>query len=260
MQYEGLLFRFTEMSRRILKNNLVGIYLHGSAAMGCFNPKKSDLDLILVVEKGIPNAVKMEFMQNVALLNEEAPEKGIELSIVRKDVCNPFIYPTPFELHFSKTHLKWFIDNPEDYIANMQGVDPDLAAHFTIINEYGIVLFGAEISEEFAKVPKNYYMDSIWFDIENAHKEILTNTTYFTLNLCRVLAYLQDGLILSKKAGGEWGIDALPKRFSSLIQNALICYATEQELITDSEIALSFACYMLSQIKQIRINMDKSPI
>jgi len=51
MIYEDLLFRFTEMSKKILGNNLVGIYLHGSAAMGCFNPKKSDLDLILIVKK-----------------------------------------------------------------------------------------------------------------------------------------------------------------------------------------------------------------
>lgn len=86
MVYKDLLFHFTEMSKKILGDNLVGIYLHGSAAMGCFNPKKSDLDLILIVKNDIPSAVKMEFMKRVVELNEEAPAKGIELSIVKKRI------------------------------------------------------------------------------------------------------------------------------------------------------------------------------
>ena len=31
---------FTKESKRILGDNLVGVYLHGSAVMGCFNPEK----------------------------------------------------------------------------------------------------------------------------------------------------------------------------------------------------------------------------
>ena len=40
--------RFVSQSRLILGENLVGVYLHGSAVMGCFNPAKSDLDFIVV--------------------------------------------------------------------------------------------------------------------------------------------------------------------------------------------------------------------
>ena len=36
-----LLDIFTEQSKAILGDGLVGIYLHGSAAMGCFNPGKA---------------------------------------------------------------------------------------------------------------------------------------------------------------------------------------------------------------------------
>ena len=51
-------------------------------------------------------------MRHVVNLNEEAPEKGFELSIVRREYCNPFAYPTPYELHFSVGHLKWFFGGP----------------------------------------------------------------------------------------------------------------------------------------------------
>lgn len=248
MVCEDLLLKFTEMSKQILGDNLVGIYLHGSAAMDCYNPQKSDLDLILAVEHDIPDSDKLAFMGNVVKLNEEAPAKGIELSIVNKEYCNPFVYPTPFELHFSCMHLKWFKENPEDYVKNMKGTDKDLAAHFTIIRRFGIVLYGVGIEEVFGEVPAKDYLDSIWADVENACEEILDNPLYVTLNLCRVLAYLREGLVLSKKAGGEWGIKKLPQEYHAMIANALECYETDREMTVDSESAQDFAGQMLAQI------------
>ena len=46
---EDVLRTFSLNSQDILGNELTGIYLHGSAALGCFNPFKSDIDLIVVV-------------------------------------------------------------------------------------------------------------------------------------------------------------------------------------------------------------------
>lgn len=248
MVYEDLLFRFVEVSKKILKNNLVGIYLHGSATMGCFNPQKSDLDLIIIVEEGISNVTKIEFMSEIIVLNEESPAKGIELSIVKKEFCNPFVYPTPFELHFSKMHLNWFKENPEDYVEKMKGTDKDLAAHFTVINIFGNVLFGKEIDEVFGIVPKKDYVDSIWYDIKNACEVITDNPMYITLNLCRVLAYLQENIVLSKKTGGQWGLNVLPHKFHSLIQEALQSYDTDKEMVVNTKTALEFADYMVSKI------------
>lgn len=248
MVYDDLLKRFTEMSKQILGSNLVGVYLHGSAAMGCFNRKKSDLDLILIIEGDISDMVKMEFMRHVVGLNEEAPEKGFELSVVKREYCNPFIYPTPYELHFSVVHLKCFLDDPIDYVKKMKGTDKDLAAHFTIIRKYGIVLYGEDIDRVFGAVPRDDYIDSILYDIDGACGEILENPVYFTLNLCRVMAYLREGKVLSKRAGGEWGLDELPHRFHGMIRDALHSYETDSAMAGDPEILPVFADYMIEQI------------
>lgn len=261
---EDLLQRFTEKSAELFGDNLIGIYLHGSGAMGCFQPQKSDLDLILVVEREIPDAVKLEFMRHVAAWNGEAPAKGIELSIVKETYCKPFVYPTPFELHFSQSHVQWYRENPLDYIDKMKGVDRDLAAHFTIIDRYGIVLFGKPVSEVFGPVPREDYIDSIMSDIENAKEDILENPVYVILNLCRVLAYLRGEkcsgqtssakpLILSKKGGGEWGLKFLPREYSGLIEAALACYRDGTEMTVQAEKAEHFADYVLTQIQN---NLD----
>ena len=154
MLYQNLLHEIVDKSKKILKDDLTGIYLHGSLAMGCFNPDKSDIDLIIVINNSITDLQKLQFMNYVVEWNKTAPDKGIELSIVRKEYCQNFLYPTPFELHFSNAHLQWFIDDPTDYIHKMNGTDKDLAAHFKIIKEYGVVLQGEEIEDVFADVPR----------------------------------------------------------------------------------------------------------
>lgn len=39
--------------RGTLQSNLVGIYLHGSYVLGCYNEAVSDLDYVVVVKKGL---------------------------------------------------------------------------------------------------------------------------------------------------------------------------------------------------------------
>lgn len=263
--YQDLIDNFIEQSRHILGDNLTGIYLHGSAVMGCFNPKKSDIDLILVVRDEVKDTVKRQFMDMVVELNKQAPEKGLELSIVREAVCKSFVYPTPFELHFSVAHLNWYQTNPEDYVAKMKGTDKDLAAHFTIIYHRGQVLYGKDIREVFAEVSREAYMDSIWCDIEGAAEDILESPMYIILNLCRVLGYKEEGLILSKKEGGEWMLGKLAEKasgagagdveksvvdseFPKLIADALEEYATGQKMKLQETVAKRFGEYMLERI------------
>ena len=239
---------FVEKSKEILQENLVGIYLHGSAVMECFNPAKSDLDLIVVVKNSMSYADKRAYMGMVVDLSSQGPAKGIEMSVVKQSVCKPFAYPTPFELHFSIAHLDWYRNDPDDYVSKMKGEDKDLAAHFTIINHRGKCLYGAPIKDTFADVPIQDYIDSIWEDVANAKDEIADNPMYLTLNLARVLAYLKDGVVLSKKEGGVWALNNIPERYHSLVQNAINEYTEGNVISYDPIIAKEYAGYMLEQI------------
>lgn len=241
---------FVIQSKNILGDNLTGIYLHGSAAMGCFNVRKSDIDLLVVVKNVVSDEIKRRYMDMVVAMNQKAPEKGIELSIVKESVCNPFVYPTPFELHFSIAHLNWYTANPEDYVNRMKGTDKDLAAHCTILSHRGKTLYGRDIKSVFSEVSSEDYMDSIWSDIENAKDEIVENAMYIILNLCRVLAYKKERLILSKQEGGEWAINEIAApEYKKLISEALNEYQTGDPMPLNHSVATEFAEYMLRQIK-----------
>ena len=249
MMYQNILDKMVAKCKQIFGTQLTGVYLHSSMAMGCFQPEKSDIDLIIVIEKDITDKQKLDFMNEVVELNKSAPSKGIELSIVKKAYCKEFLYPTPFELHFSNGHLQWFMDNPTDYIQKMKGTDKDLAAHFTIINQCGIVLYGEKISEVFGNVPREDYLDSIWEDIRCAKEDIFEEPVYIILNLCRVAAYLKNNFVTSKKQGGEWALQNLPSQYETLISNALKSYETGKEMELDEREAQQFSEAMLLMIE-----------
>ena len=249
-QAEKLIHELVEQSKRILQENLTGIYLHGSAVMGCFNPEKSDLDFIIVVDRPLLDPVKRAYMDMIVGYDALGPAKGIEMSVVRREVCRPFIYPTPFELHFSRAHLAWYKRDPEDYIRKMKGVDKDLAAHFMIISKRGRCLYGLPVKEVFAEVPGSDYMDSIWEDVSEAPENIAKDPMYLTLNLARVLAYQEEGLVLSKKEGGEWALRNLPVQYEPLIRDAMAEYAEAADTAYDEELARQYAEYAVKRIQQ----------
>lgn len=249
-QTESLIKAFVEESEAILRDNLSGVYLHGSAVMGCFNPRKSDIDLIVVVERPVSDPVKRAYMDMVVRYNALGPAKGIEMSVVLRSVCRPFVYPTPYELHFSAGHLAWYEEDPDGYIREMNGVDKDLAAHFTVINKRGRCLYGPPVKEMFAEVPGSDYMDSLWYDVEGAPEEITEYPMYLTLNLARVLAYREEGLVLSKKEGAEWALRKLPAEYRPLIEDALREYSESAEIVYDKALAVRYAAYAVERIRQ----------
>lgn len=248
MEYQKILYRISEEYNRILKSNLVGIYIHGSIAFGCFNPNKSDIDFLVVV-RNEPTLEEKEKIINVLLeLSCEAPQKGLEMSVVRLAVCKCFMYPTPFELHFSNAHLKKCQEDLKAYCETMKGTDRDLAAHFTVIKKAGIVLCGEEINNIFGNIQKRYYIDSIKADVKNAKDEVYDNPADVVLNLCRVRAYMTENLIMSKEQGGLWGTAHLPSRFTELIQSVLNIYRSDKTFILDKELLYEFCDYMNSLI------------
>lgn len=227
--WKKLMNTVTAEYSRILGEKLVGVYIHGSVAFGCFNPEKSDIDFITVVESPLTLTEKEGLIRVLVDLTSAAPEKGFEMSVVLRSVCRDFVYPTPYELHFSNLHLSKIRSGLTEYCRDMHGTDPDLAAHFTVIRHVGVAFCGADILSVFGQVPKEAYLDSIQNDVAGAEQQILENPVYIILNLCRVLAYIREGVVLSKKSGGEWGIANLPEEYRLLVETALTDYLSENE-------------------------------
>lgn len=193
----------------ILGENLVGIYIHGSIAFGCFRWETSDIDLAVVVDSAIDAPTKLRLLEVLANLLPQAPPKGFGMSVVLKGNCLRFTYPTPYELHFSNQWLHTYRTDSLTICGDEVKTDPDLAAHFTVIRHVGQVLCGVPIGEVFGAVDRAFYLDSILRDSLGSVGDIGKDPVSVVLNLCRVLAFVQEGLVISKAAGGQWALGCI---------------------------------------------------
>lgn len=207
-----------------LGDNLAGVYLHGSLAMGCFNPEKSDIDLLVVThEKAAAEVYKRLARQIVALRDTMPNSGGMELSVILETYLKNFVYPTPFEFHFSDFHLERYRQDADYLCGGFE--DADLAAHLTVVYHRGRTLYGTGIRKAFQPVDEQFYLQALLNDLEDVQESIAEKPVYYTLNLCRVLLFLQERTVASKKEGGEWGLQALPGRYQPLVRDCLAEYS-----------------------------------
>ncbi|WP_461615203.1 aminoglycoside adenylyltransferase domain-containing protein [Clostridium sp. Marseille-QA1073] len=248
MNINILLTEIIEKYKNLLGENLVGIYLHGSLVMGCFNSESSDIDFLIVVKDKLSFNVKRRIVDILLDLSNFAPKKGFEVSVILEKYSKDFVYPTPFELHYSNEYKDKYIKDKGFLCEN--GEDADLAAHITIINKRGRCLYGKEIKEVFGEVPEKYYINSILNDVENAIDEIVENPVYIILNLCRVLYYLKERVVSSKYEGGIWGKTNY-KVHEDLMKMALNIYSghINEEKWNEEELK-NFAAYMIEEINK----------
>ena len=248
MRVNALLQQIKTEYLAILGDTMVGFYVHGSLAFGCFSWEPGDLDFLVVVSKEPTWEQKHALIESLLRADENAPPKGFEMSIVTEDAVSPFVYPTPYVLHYSNAWRDAYRCDLDGTCSRLRGYDPDLAAHITVTRAVGFVLYGKPIEEVFAPVPAEQYLDSIRLDIENAINDIAENPVYVILNLCRVLGYLREGLILSKEGGGMWGLANLPAEFRPLVSSTLAYYLDGVPFVCDTEAAQRFAEFMLDKI------------
>jgi streptomycin 3"-adenylyltransferase len=239
--------RFTRDVAHLLSDNIIGIYLHGSLALGCFNPARSDLDLLVITHQRTTVDVKRDLAE-LLLVTSNAPYP-IEISFLPYTDLIPWRYPTPFDFHYSETwreQTRQALQNGRWRQWNEQiAQDPDLAAHVTMTRQRGVCLHGAPIAQLFPDIPKEDYLASILNDVEDAFNRVMDNPVYSILNVCRVYAFILDGLVYSKQEGGEWALGIVPDEIRPVIALALKEYANDQQTDPFDPVAITaFVSYM----------------
>lgn len=222
-----LLYRLADQFVKLLGTDMVGFYVHGSLAMGGFNPLTSDVDFLVVVHEPLDLDTKkaiIAFLLDIA----DASQNGLEMSVVLLKHTQHFVYPTPYELHLSPY---WYDRARSGEIDLMTPqTDPDLAAHFTVTCQRGWRMLGQPIETVFGPVPHEHYWASLMGDLESILQDLAANPVYGILNICRVAAYKQSQQVLSKREGGLWGLEHLDPTYHPLIQQALDVYQAQTPL------------------------------
>ena len=237
--------------RQLLGEYLIGFYLHGSLAMGCFNPLLSDIDFLAVVRRKLTVSEKKAIIDYLLGTSDDSSPVGPEMSIVTEDSVNNLVFPSPFELHYSNSWRERYLSGDVDW--NRQQNDKDLVMHYLAVRRRGICLYGKPIGELFPEIPRDMLIKSLLQDFNWLSQRIEElPITYGVLNLCRIIAFLREGTLMSKQEGGEWALVNLPTDFSAIISQSLAIYAgDEMGDIHDDNARRSFIDFATKEIARI---------
>ena len=197
---------------------LVGVYLHGSAALGGWLAHVSDLDILVVTDGPATRGSLVPFGEEISGLARSGPASGIELSVIKRELARDPRAPWNYLLHVAvpcdpRSSTRVVFDDGAG--------DPDLLMHIAVTRAAGVAVRGPNAADLFGDPARHSVLGYLASELEWALRE--ATETYAVLNACRALTYLEDGLIVSKVAGGTSGIARLPQH------QALIARALEEQ-------------------------------
>lgn len=224
------IFNLQKEVDEIINEDLIGLYVHGSLAMGGFNPHRSDIDVLVVTEKTMTVEIKRKLAK--LFLKCSTSPFPVEISFLNMNQLTEWRHPCLYDFHYSEFWRERYesdlVSGTYKYLNGDVNTDADLAAHIMITTTRGVCVKGRPIGEVFPLVPRSDYLSSILGDFKDCLTNIEEDPIYCTLNLIRVFWYVKEGVISSKLEAGNWGLLTFPKEMSMTINKVMGCYLSEK--------------------------------
>ncbi len=174
------------------------MYLHGSAVLGGYDVRRSDLDVLVVSDGPLDIDDQRALAEALAEERLPCPAGGLELSVVTEESARLPVAKPLFELHVTTAPADTKVIDGHD-----RAGDPDLVLHFAVCRSAGqLVGPGMPREAAFAPVPRELVLTQLADEMTwgAAHAA----TEYAVLNACRAWKYAVDGTLVSKVDGGDW--------------------------------------------------------
>ena len=220
------LARVADIWQSRLAGDLLGVYLHGSLALGRFAGPVSDLDLLIVTGRRMPRGERLSVA--AAVLEDDRKPCPLEMSALYIGDLRPWRHPAVCQFHYSgmwsDTYRRLLDGRLKDcFLLDTDFPDDDIACHVRLTRERGVCVFGRPPAELLPAVPEADFWQSIrsgveTFDLCAYAPHCLPSNL---LTRVRVLSYKVEKTILSKYDAGLWALEWLPDRFRPLLRAAL---------------------------------------
>jgi hypothetical protein len=182
----------------ILGSRTLGVYLHGSAVLGGYDVRRSDIDVLVVSDGPLDVDEQGAVARSLSEERLPCPAGGLELSVVTQESARLQAAKPLFELHVTTAPADSKVVDGHD-----RAGDPDLVLHFAVCRSAGQLLgLGMPREEAFAPVPRELVLTQL--ADEMAWGAANAATEYAVLNACRAWKCSVDGTLVSKVDGGDW--------------------------------------------------------
>lgn len=203
----------------ILSDNLIGVYLQGSFAVGDAD-QHSDVDFMVVIQQSLSAAEVIALQELHERIYDQPCDwaKHLEGSYFPRDL---FCWGDP-------AHTKlWYLDNTSR-VLEQSDHDNTLVVRWQA-REHGISLAGPDIKTLINPIDPEDLRREVRAVMQDWGAEVISGRysidnrwaqPFAVISYCRMLQTLETGTIQSKLAAVRWGLEHLGPRWADLIQRA----------------------------------------
>lgn len=213
-------------AQTVLGDNLLGMYLDGSLALGDFDSQSSDIDFVVVTsdELATETLAALTALHDQIAASSSAWSKNLEGSYLPQAALRR--YDPNNTLH---PRIVRGTGSDESRLLMTQH-DSDWVVHRHVLREHGVVITGPaphtlidpihpdDLRRAMANVAQHWYtpflLDPVLLHHDGYHD-------YTIVTLCRMLYTLRYGTVVSKLQAARWAQVADGKPWAALIERAL---------------------------------------
>jgi streptomycin 3"-adenylyltransferase len=239
--------------RDVFGDELIGIYLHGSAVLGGLRPR-SDLDVIAVTKRRSTREERRA-LAGVARTVSGKP-RPLELDVVVQSEIRPWRHPARTDFHYFELHRgEWERGNLEPW---SNDANVDLASVITMTLAGDAALFGPQPAEVFDPVPRRDYVQAVFRGVASVDDDLNWDTRNVILTLPRIWSAIATDEIHSKDAAAEWALAQLPEEHRPVLERARDVYRGAAEDPPWHELLPQVRAYAEHMLREIHRARDAS--
>jgi hypothetical protein len=193
--------RLVAITTRALGGSVATVILHGSLVLGDYVAGRSDIDLLVIVDRRLVRATMDGFTYALVAERPNAPV-GVDVRVVTREVAARPPEPPPMELYVRLEPCA------EPEIVSRDPGEPDLIVELSLCRERGRALYGAAPREVIGEVPASSVLRV--GDAQLARWQALTDdarhAALMVLTACRVWHFSQERCHCSKTAAATWAL------------------------------------------------------
>jgi predicted nucleotidyltransferase len=232
-------------AQSVLGTYFVGLYLHGSLALGDFDPGHSDIDFLVVTAEELPEKLipDLETMHQRIWNSELEWAAKLEGTYIPKDSLYRYHAADPPRPHINERKFLFF-PNENYWVISRY-----------ILREKGVVVNGLPIRPLIAPISPEELREAVvsgliegWIPRLNERDWLVPpgHQSYIALTCCRALYTVEFGKIASKPVSARWALTVLDNQWTDLIESALAWHYGEPH--GDIEKTLQLMRYTLEQV------------
>ncbi|KAM0244023.1 hypothetical protein ACHAP5_006687 [Fusarium lateritium] len=206
-----------------LKDQLVGVYLFGSASYDAYEPGLSDLDVQAVVKHSLEITEKQEIIRRLNQRSLPCPATKLEFVVYAQSSVNPANRHPGFELNL----------NTGPHQTDHVSLDPaNESSHWFLLDiamgrQLGRCLHGVSTTEAFGDIPRPWILGAIADSLE-WHQANEANSANSVLNACRSWQFIASGEFSSKLNGARWAMQQ--QNCPAVVKQAIAARKTREKL------------------------------